>query len=97
MTAVTTLNTLDPTAVAAGAFVYFVQAGAFTRNEDAEQQRARLGMMGHSAKITEREQSGRTIYRVRMGPYATRDEADALQLRLQDAGVESQIVRVEKP
>ena len=34
-----------------------------------------LAMIGLSAKITEREQSGRTVYRVRLGPYETRDEA----------------------
>ena len=85
------------TGTGADAFVYFVQAGAFTRNEDAEQQKARLALMGHGARITEREQAGRVVYRVRVGPYPTRDEADALQVRLQAAGVESQIVRVEKP
>jgi len=85
--------------IAAGAepFVYFVQAGAFTRNEEAEQQRARLAMMGQGAKITEREQAGRTVYRVRMGPYPTRGEADALQGKLQEQGIEAQLVRVEKP
>jgi cell division protein FtsN len=85
------------TATGADAFVYFVQAGAFTRTDEAEQQRARLGLLGHVAKITEREQAGRVVYRVRMGPYPVRNDADALQLRLQDAGIESQIVRVEKP
>ncbi len=84
------------TAAAADAFVYFVQAGAFTRNEDAEQQRARLALMGQAARVTEREQAGRTVYRVRLGPYPTRNEADALQGRLQEQGVEAQIVRVEK-
>ena len=78
-------------------FLYFVQAGAFTRNEDAEQQRARLAMIGQTAKITEREQSGRTVYRVRLGPFPTRDEADGLQGRLQEQTIESQIVRVERP
>jgi cell division protein FtsN len=77
-------------------FVYFVQAGAFTRTEDAEQQRGKLGMLGYTAKITEREQSGRVVYRVRMGPFPTRDEADALQVKLQGQGIEAQIVRVEK-
>jgi cell division protein FtsN len=85
------------TAAGSEPFVYFVQAGAFTRNEEAEQQRARLAMMGQGAKITEREQAGRTVYRVRMGPYPTRGEADALQTRLQEQGVEAQLVRVEKP
>jgi cell division protein FtsN len=78
-------------------FTYFVQAGAYTRGEDAEQQKARLALLGHAARVTEREQAGRTVYRVRVGPYPTRDEADSLQVRLQEAGVEAQIVRVERP
>lgn len=84
-------------APAVDAFVYFVQAGAFTRSDDAEQQRARLALLGLTAKITEREQAGRTMYRVRMGPFPMRDEADRLQARLLEQAVESQIVRVEKP
>lgn len=78
-------------------FVYFVQAGAYTRTEDAEQQRARLAMLGQTAKITEREQAGRTVFRVRVGPFPSRDEADSLQNKLQEQSIEAQIVRVEKP
>jgi cell division protein FtsN len=78
-------------------FLYFVQAGAFTRSEDAEQQRARLALLGQTAKITEREQAGRTVYRVRLGPFPARDEADSLQLKLQEQTIEAQIVRVERP
>ena len=85
------------TTTAAEPFVYFVQAGAFTRTEDAEQQRARLAMIGQGAKITEREQAGRTVYRVRLGPYPARADADSLQVKLQEQGIEAQIVRVEKP
>jgi cell division protein FtsN len=91
----------DPAAILSGAaadpFVYFVQAGAFTRSEDAEQQRARLALLGQAAKVTEREQAGRTVYRVRLGPFDTREEADGLQLKLQEQTVETQIVRVERP
>jgi cell division protein FtsN len=84
-------------ATAVDPFVYFVQAGAYARNEEAEQQRAKLTLQGQQAKITEREQAGRTMYRVRMGPFPRRDEADNLQARLQEQSIESQIVRVEKP
>jgi cell division protein FtsN len=77
--------------------VYFVQAGAFARPEDAEQQRARLAMLGLAAKVTEREQAGRVMYRVRVGPYPVRQQADELQGKLQEQGIETQIVRVEKP
>ena len=85
------------TGVAAEPFVYFVQAGAFTRNEDAEQQKAKLALIGQGAKVTEREQAGRTVYRVRLGPFPARANADTLQLKLQEQGIEAQIVRVEKP
>ena len=85
------------TTTVAEPFVYFVQAGAFTRNEDAEQQRAKLALIGQGARITEREQAGRTVYRVRLGPYPARAEADTLQFKLQEQGIEAQIVRVEKP
>ena len=86
-----------PAAPAAVAFDFFVQAGAFTRTEDAEQQRARLALLGQAARITEREQSGRTVYRVRMGPFGAREEADVLQAKLQEQAIEAQIVRVERP
>ena len=78
------------------AFVYFVQVGAFTRADDAEQQRAKLALLGFAAKVTEKEQSGRTVFRVRLGPLDTRDEADGLQQKVQAAGVEANLVRVQR-
>ena len=84
------------TAAALDPFNYFVQAGAFGRTEDAEQQRAKLAMLGVGAKVMEREQSGRMVYRVRIGPFDSRDEAEAVQSRLQAASVEANLVRVER-
>jgi cell division protein FtsN len=78
-----------------GAFTYFVQAGAFARSEDAEQQRAKLAMMGFSAKVTEREQSGRTVFRVRLGPFDRKEDADVAQEKLQGAGMDAALVRVD--
>ena len=78
------------------AFTYFVQVGAYARAEDAEQQRARVGLMGLAAKVTEREQSGRTVFRVRLGPFDRKDDADAAQERLAGNGVEAALVRVER-
>ncbi|MEP6740512.1 MAG: SPOR domain-containing protein [Caldimonas sp.] len=77
-------------------FSYFVQAGAYARSEDAEQQRAKLAMLGVESKLTEREQSGRTVYRVRVGPFERKEEADAAKEKLNDAGVDSALVRVQK-
>jgi cell division protein FtsN len=77
-------------------FSYFVQVGAYSRTEEAEQQRAKLAMLGFGAKVTEREQSGRTVYRVRIGPFETRHDAESNQTRIQSAGVEAALVRVQK-
>ncbi|HZE90616.1 MAG TPA: SPOR domain-containing protein [Rhizobacter sp.] len=81
---------------ALNAMSYFVQAGAYGRIEDAEQQRAKLAMMGLAAKVTEREQSGRTVYRVRLGPFDKKEEAGLAKDKLEGAGVESALVQVQK-
>jgi cell division protein FtsN len=81
---------------AADPYVYYVQAGAYGKTEDAETQRAKLAMQGFVAKIYEREQSGRTVYRVRMGPMESRDEAEALQRKLEAAGIEANLARVQR-
>ena len=77
-------------------FAYFVQAGAYARTEDAEAQRAKLAMMGMEGKITEREQSGRTVFRVRVGPFDKKAAADGAKEKLDAAGVESALVRVQR-
>ena len=73
-----------------------MQAGAYARGEEAEQQRAKLAMLGYTAKVTEREQSGRTMYRVRLGPFEKKDDAEGAQTRLAGSGVEAALVRVQK-
>ena len=83
-------------APAADPFTYFVQAGAYARVEDAEQQRANLAMMGLTTKVTEREQAGRPVYRVRLGPFERKDDADAAKDRLGTAGIVSALVRVQR-
>ena len=77
-------------------FDYFVQAGAFRTQQDADAQRAKLAMLGWEARVSEREQNGRNVYRVRIGPFAKRDDADQLKEKLAGAGVESALVRVQR-
>lgn len=82
-------NEVDP-------FDYFVQAGAFRTQADADAQRAKLAMLGWEARVSEREQNGRTVFRVRVGPFAKRDDAEQLKEKLGGAGVESALVRVQR-
>jgi cell division protein FtsN len=83
-------------ALTGGAFTYYVQAGAYSRNEDAEQQRARLAMLGIESRLTEREQAGKMVYRVRVGPFERREDAEVTKGRLGDSGVDSALVAVQK-
>jgi len=81
---------------AADPFSYFVQAGAFRTAEDAEGQRAKLSLAGVEAKVSEREQSGRVVFRVRVGPFDKRDEAERTKDKLDRAGYETALVRVQR-
>ena len=77
-------------------FYYFVQVGAFRTPEDAESQRAKLSLGGVEAKVTEREQSGRTVFRVRVGPFDKKEDADKTKEKLDAAGLETALVRVQR-
>ena len=83
-------------AAASDPFIYFVQAGAFRTAEDAEGQRAKLSLMGIEAKVTEREQSGRQVFRVRLGPFEKKEDADRQKEKLEASGVDTALVRVQR-
>ena len=85
-----------PSSATADPFTYFVQAGAFRTQDDADAQRARLSLMGVEARVTEREQAGRTVYRVRVGPFQNKDAADRVKGRLDGNGFDSALVRVQR-
>ena len=77
-------------------FIYFVQVGAFRTPEDAESQRAKLSLSGVETKVSEREQSGRTVFRVRSGPFDKREDADKIKEKLEASGMETALVRVQR-
>ena len=77
-------------------FTYFVQAGAFKSAADADAQKAKLSMMGIEAKVSEREQAGRAIFRVRSGPFDDKDQAEKIKARLDASGMDAALVRVQR-
>jgi cell division protein FtsN len=87
---------LPPATPAADPFIYFVQVGAYSNADDAEQQRAKLALAGFRAAVTEREQGGRTVHRVRLGPFEKKDDADAQEDRVKTIVPEAALVRVER-
>ena len=83
-------------AAAADPFTYFVQAGAFKSAADADAQKAKLSMMGIEAKVSERDQAGRSIFRVRSGPFDDKDQAEKIKARLDASGIDAALVRVQR-
>jgi len=77
-------------------FTYFVQAGAFKSAADADAQKAKLSMMGIESKVSEREQAGRAIFRVRSGPFDDKDQAEKIKARLDANGMDAALVRVQR-
>jgi cell division protein FtsN len=85
-----------PVAKPGDPWIYMLQAGAFRDQTQADAQRAKLALNGFDAKITEREQAGSPIYRVRMGPYNTLDDVNKAKAKLEAQGIEGATVRVPR-
>jgi len=77
-------------------FDYVIQVGAYRSAADADAQKAKLAMMGLDAKITERDQGGRTVFRVRLGPYDDKAVAEKVRARLESSSIENTLVRVQR-
>jgi cell division protein FtsN len=88
-------KTVESKPVVTDPFIYFVQAGAYRTTEEAEAQRAKTGMLGLETKISERDQGGRTVYRVRVGPM-DKAEAERVRAKLESAHIDSAMVRVQR-
>lgn len=77
-------------------FTYYLQAGAFREQSDAEATKARLALMGVAATIADRKTDVGTLYRVRVGPFPDVETMNRTRLRLSDNGVDVAVVRVPK-
>lgn len=75
---------------------YQLQAGAFKTQGDADQQRARLALLGYSATVSKRDSGAAVYYRVRVGPYAKFEDMSSARAQLTAAGIETAVIRIEK-
>jgi len=55
---------------------YWIQAGSYKSNSKAEDLKSRLALKGIAARIVTRNISGTTYFRVRIGPYINKNEAE---------------------
>lgn len=74
---------------------YLLQAGAFERAADAEDLKARIALAGEAARVETAEVDGKTLHRVRMGPYTGEQAAAKAKRALAEQGIAT--VRVKLP
>lgn len=83
----------EPAAPAADGARYLLQAGSFSAHGDAEALKARIALLGLSARVEEGTANGKTVYRVRMGPYATATELAEAKQKLGNGGLPALAIR----
>jgi len=83
-------------AVQADAGRWFVQAAALSSESAARELSTRLSKAGMTPFVERAESGGSVLYRVRLGPFASRDDAVKARHRLHAMGVGSNVVRVEQ-
>lgn len=94
-TAAKPAEAITPTAVAASANEtrYILQAGAFGASGDAETVKARIAMLGLNARVESAQIGGKTVYRVRMGPYGSASELAEAKSKLAGGGLPAMAVK----
>ena len=73
---------------------YFLQAGAYQNVADAEDQRAKLALMGIEASMQSVTLPDKgTLNRVRLGPYSSADEMNQVKADLTKRGIPTAVIR----
>ena len=81
---------------AAGKEQYFLQAGAFGSAGDADNQKAKLALLGFEAKVETVEVDGKgTMHRVRIGPYGRLDDINRVRSTLATNGVDAALIKLK--
>jgi len=72
---------------------YILQAGAFGASGDAETVKAKIAMLGLNARVESAQIGGKTVYRVRMGPYGSASELAEAKSKLAGGGLPAMAVK----
>lgn len=82
-----------PKPAVAGDVRYLLQAGAFSESSRAEEIKAQIAFTGEFARVEPADISGKTVYRVMLGPYPNAQALEAAKGKLTAAGIQSVAVR----
>jgi cell division protein FtsN len=78
--------------------VYFIQAGSFQNPAEADNQKARLAILGFESSVEPAALPDKgTWYRVRMGPYKKVEEINRVRQMLAQNGIDASLVKIKEP
>lgn len=86
----------NPAAAAEDKWTYYLQAGAFRDQADAENTKAKLALLGIETQVSERAAEGGALYRVRVGPFGEIESMNKVRSKLSENGVDVAVVRIQK-
>lgn len=76
--------------------VYFIQAGSFQNPAEADNQKARLAILGFESSVEPANLPDKgTWYRVRMGPYARLEDINKVRQALAQNGIDASLIKVK--
>lgn len=78
--------------------IYYLQAGSFQNPADADNQKARLAILGLESSVEPSVLPDKgTWYRVRLGPYRKLDEINRTRQTLAQNGIDASLVKLKDP
>lgn len=77
--------------------VFWLQAGAFTDEKEADNLKAKIAFTGLEATVRPVDIADKgKLYRVRLGPYQSLDDANRIKAALSQSGVGAAIIRINE-
>jgi|UniRef100_UPI00404825D1 cell division protein FtsN len=76
--------------------VYFLQVGAYAKQDDADAQKANLAIQGIQSKISEVSSGVSAVWRVRIGPFNSIDESTVVRDKLNGMDIKSTVIKSSK-
>ena len=77
--------------------VYFIQAGSFQNPAEADNQKARLAILGFESSVEPANLPDKgTWYRVRMGPYKKVEDINKVRQQLSQNGIDASLVKLKE-
>ena len=76
--------------------IFYLQVGAFRSMDEADRMRARLAFLGFEASLYKKNKPDSVFYRVRLGPFTSKEELNIVKKRLKSDKIKSHVVQGEK-